>query len=253
MRIPQQTRTLVYNSNRLSVPECRRRVAICTSELPTCLVKQVTKLGDRAFCAVEEPHHLRCAKNQLGHPCKIEFTISYIQVDIIYHGRATEIGEQWPRWWSEFCAGDLVRGRFVTGICHQQVNTDELGLGASSSAQIFQYFEAIFVGPVVEHFAQKEGRDVLLLRGLRVKEVLTFRIRRQSGPRRVEDDIHQPWNFTRPDSIAPGRLFFQNCGQYVFRHKQYSDRSANSMHIRQHLPVQQIQGLGRRSEVAGDA
>jgi len=44
---------------------------MCTSELPTCLVKQVTKLGDRAFCAVEETHHLRCAKNQLGHPCRL--------------------------------------------------------------------------------------------------------------------------------------------------------------------------------------
>lgn len=104
----------------------------------------------------------------------MEFTISYQQVDIIYRVRATEIGEQWLRGWSEFCAGDLVRGRFVTGICQQQVDTDELGLGASSRAHIFQYFEAIFVGPVVEHPAQKEDRDFLLLRRLRVEEILTF-------------------------------------------------------------------------------
>jgi len=62
--IPQQARTLVYNSNRLSEPDRRRRrVIICTSELPTCLVEQVTKLGDRAFCAIEVTHHLRCEKN----------------------------------------------------------------------------------------------------------------------------------------------------------------------------------------------
>lgn len=99
---------------------------------------------------------------------------------MVYRGRATEIGEQRLRGWNEFCAGDLARGRLVAGICHQQVNADELGIGASTSAHILQYFEAIFVGPVVENSAQKEDRDVLL--GLWVEEVLAFGIRRQSGP-----------------------------------------------------------------------
>jgi len=123
-----------------------------------------------------------------------------------------------------------MRGRFVTGICHQQVNTDELGLGASSSAHIFQYFEAILVGPVVEYSAQKEDSDVLLLRRLRVEEVLAFGVRRQSGPRRVEEeDIYEPWSFTRPDSIAPGRLFFQNCGRCSFRTR--TDRQIQCTYI----------------------
>ena len=97
-----------------------------------------------------------------------------------YRGRATEIGEQRLRGWDELRAGDLARGGLVAGICHQQVNADELRVGAGTGAHILQYFQAIFVGPVVENSAQKEDRDVLL--GLWVEEAPAFGIRCQNGP-----------------------------------------------------------------------
>jgi len=147
--------TLDWNSNRLSVPDRRRRrVIMCIGELPPCLLEQVTKLGDRAFCAVEVSHHH--------------------QVEMVYRARATEIGEERLRGWNEFCAGDFVRGRLVSGIRHQQVNADQLGVGAGTGAHVLQYFEAVFVGPVVEDSAQKEDRDVLL--GLWVEEVLALEL-----------------------------------------------------------------------------
>lgn len=64
--------------------------------------------------------------------------------------------------------------RFITGICHQPSNDDKLGLRASGNAQMLQYCEAILVGPVVKHFAKEEDGDILLLCGLRVKEVVSF-------------------------------------------------------------------------------
>jgi hypothetical protein len=64
--------------------------------------------------------------------------------------------------------------RFVTSICHQPSNNDKLGLRASGSAQMFQYCEAILVGPVMKHSAQEENGDILLLRRLWVKEVVSF-------------------------------------------------------------------------------
>ena len=70
--------------------------------------------------------------------------------------------------------------RSITGVCHKPFDDDELCRRASSSAQMFQYSEAILVLPVVKYLAQKEDGDVLLLRRLWVKEVVAFRIRRQS-------------------------------------------------------------------------
>ena len=67
-----------------------------------------------------------------------------------------------------------MRSRFVAGICHQPSNNDKLGLRASGNAQMFQYCEAILVGPIVKHSAQEEDGDVLLLRRLRVKEVVSL-------------------------------------------------------------------------------
>jgi|SRR6267142_2671085 len=54
----RQIRTLIRNSNRLSEPDCSRQVIMYSRELPTCLVEQVTKMGYRAFLAVEIGHHL---------------------------------------------------------------------------------------------------------------------------------------------------------------------------------------------------
>lgn len=154
---------------------------------------------------------------------------------MVYRARATEIGQQRLRGWNEFCTGDLARGRLVAGIGHQQVNADQLGVGAGTGAHILQYFEAVFVGPVVENSAQKEDRDVLL--GLWVEEVLAFWDHQTSewplGEWR-RASVYEPWSFTRPDSIAPGMLFFQNCWQFRF-----SDACGNSgqiVHVHRHLP-----------------
>jgi hypothetical protein len=70
--------------------------------------------------------------------------------------------------------------RLITGTCYQLVNDNELGLRASSNAQMFQDGEAILVCPVVKHSGQEEDRDVLLLSRLWVKEAVTLQIRCQS-------------------------------------------------------------------------
>jgi hypothetical protein len=62
MRILRQMRTLVRNGNRLLEPDPRERVIMHSRELPTCLVKQVMKMGNSAFLAVEQSHHLRRVK-----------------------------------------------------------------------------------------------------------------------------------------------------------------------------------------------
>lgn len=50
--------TLVRNRNHLLEPHRRRSVTIYGSELPVRLFEQVTKIGDRAFFAIKEAHHL---------------------------------------------------------------------------------------------------------------------------------------------------------------------------------------------------
>ena len=47
---------------------------------------------------------------------------------------------------------------------------------------MFQYREAILVGPVVEYFAQEEDRDFLLLNRLWVKEAMGFGFRVRLQP-----------------------------------------------------------------------
>ena len=68
---------------------------------------------------------------------------------------------------------------FVTGTCHQLIDDDELGLGPSGFAQVFQHSEGILVCPVVEYSADEEDGDVPLLRWLRVKETVALEIKRQ--------------------------------------------------------------------------
>jgi hypothetical protein len=126
------------------------------SELPTCLVKQVTKVGYCTLTAVEESHHLR-RDGRSAKSIVVGVRSSYRDVKIVHHrGCATEIGEQRLRGYGELCTRNLACGGFVTGICHQLVHNDELGLGASGNSQMSQYGQAIFVGPVVKHPAQKE-------------------------------------------------------------------------------------------------
>ena len=51
------------------------------------------------------------------------------------------------------------------------LNNDELGLWLCGCAQIFQYFDAVLVSPVVDYSAEDEDGDVLPFR-LWLKEVL---------------------------------------------------------------------------------
>ena len=92
----------------------------------------------------------------------------------MYHGGATEVGKQRLGGHGKLRAGNLMCSRFVTGMCHQPFDKDELCLGASSDAQMFQYSETILVRPVVKYSAQEEDGNILLLRRLRVKEVVTL-------------------------------------------------------------------------------
>ena len=57
---------------------------------------------------------------------------------------------------------------------HQPIDNDELCLRASGNAQVFQYSETILVRPVVKYSAQEEDGNILLVRRLRVKEVVTL-------------------------------------------------------------------------------
>ena len=73
--------------------------------------------------------------------------------------------------------------RFITGMWCQLLDNDELCLRASGIAQMFQYSETILVLPVVQYSAQKEDGNIVLLRGLRVEEVMALGTRRQLSTR----------------------------------------------------------------------
>jgi len=73
-------------------------------------------------------------------------------------------------------------GGFITGTYYQLINHNQLSLRTSCNAQMFQYREAILIGPVVEYFAQEEDGDLLLLNGLWVKEVMGFGFRVRLQP-----------------------------------------------------------------------
>ena len=73
-------------------------------------------------------------------------------------------------------------GGFITGTYYQLINHNQLSLGISSNAQMFQYREAILIGPVMEYFAQEEDGDILLLNRLWVKEAMGFGLRVRLQP-----------------------------------------------------------------------
>jgi hypothetical protein len=53
-----------------------------------------------------------------------------------------------------------VRYGLVTDVRHHLLDDDELGLWPCGSTQLFQYFDARLVGPVVEHSGEEEDGDV---------------------------------------------------------------------------------------------
>ena len=251
MRRQAGMKSLARNSDHLSEPNTRRRVMMYSGELPTCLVKQVTKMGYCALIAIEESHHLQREETS-AKSIVAGARSSYRHVEIVYHrGCATEIGEQRLRRYGELCTGDLVCGGFVTGICHQLVHNNKLGLRASGIAQTFQYGQAIFVCPVVKHPAQKEDRNVLLRR-LRVQEVLAFGIRRQKTPRAVKTDII---NLGSSRGRIQARLACSSSKTVVeILSSTYNtqERSVYLIHIPQLHHLRQTRGPVQRSEGADD-
>ena len=112
----------------------------------------------------------------------MRFAFAYQDISIVRHcGCDTQVREQRLGWHGNLRARDLVRRGFVTGTGYQLFDDDELGLGPGCGAQMFQYGEAIFVSPVVEYFADKEDGDILLLRWLWLKEVVTLVIQTSVG------------------------------------------------------------------------
>ena len=109
------------NSDYLSVGPHLHLVTMYTSELPARLVEQVTKMGDRAFLAIKETHHLLTGgarKKKSGQPyhyCSIRSNLSsYHDVSSVpSRGCSTHVTEQRLGGNGTLRAWDLVSGRFV--------------------------------------------------------------------------------------------------------------------------------------------
>jgi hypothetical protein len=67
---------------------------------------------------------------------------------------------------------DLLCNGFVADVRYHLLDDDELGLWPGCCTQIFQYFDAVLVGPVVDYGAEDEDGDVSLPIRLWLKEVL---------------------------------------------------------------------------------
>jgi hypothetical protein len=79
---------------------------------------------------------------------------------------------------------------------------------------MFQYGEAIVVGPVMQYFGNEEDGDVLLPCRLWCEEVVALGTQASVCRHRmvtVEVEINKPWSVTRPDSTASGIFTFQYC------------------------------------------
>jgi hypothetical protein len=57
---------------------------------------------------------------------------------------------------------DLLCNGFVADVRYYLLNDDELGLWPGGCAQIFHYFDAVLVSPVVDYCAEDEDGDVPL-------------------------------------------------------------------------------------------
>lgn len=80
--------------------------------------------------------------------------------------------EQWLGGSGYLRSWDLVCDRFVTDVRYRLLNNDELGLWPGGCAQMFQYFDAVLVSPVVEHSDEEEDGNVILLLGLWFEKVV---------------------------------------------------------------------------------
>jgi hypothetical protein len=174
------------------------------------IVRSWPLLNSIIFCGVQRQ---RRQLSPFVADLRFAFDSAYQDIGIVRHcGRDTQVWEQRLGWHGNLRARDLVRRGFVTGTGYKLFDDDELGLGPGGGTQMFQYGEAIFVSPVVEYFADKEDGDVLLLRWLWFKEVVTLVDQTSvGGSGAVQVQVDEPWSFTRPDSCASGMFFFQNC------------------------------------------
>jgi hypothetical protein len=73
------------------------------------------------------------------------------------------------------CAGDIMRRWFVTGVRDRLVDNNDVCLGSSGRAQMFQYRKTIFISPVVQYHPHEVHRNFLLLGSLRFKEILDLK------------------------------------------------------------------------------
>ena len=77
----QVTKTLIGNSDRLSEHARRlgERITVNSGELPTCLIKQVTKIRDGTFSAVGERQHLWGVTIMSARSSRFEFALLTIR------------------------------------------------------------------------------------------------------------------------------------------------------------------------------
>ena len=144
------------------------------------------------------------------------YCVSHQEIHVVYHRfRATQVAEQRLGRYGNFRSRDFVRNRFITDTCDQLLKDDQLGLGTSGRAQVFQNSDAILIGPIVEHVTEEEYGSILLGMLLFFEEVLRLVIECQRSTTGAELNIDKPWSFTRPASSAPGRFFFQYCNSML--------------------------------------
>ncbi len=77
---------------------------------------------------------------------------------------------------------DLACSRFVADSGKNLLNHDKLSLWSSGSAQMFQYGEAVLVGPVMNYSRDEEGGDILLQCRLGREEVLALATQMSAVP-----------------------------------------------------------------------
>ena len=75
-----------------------------------------------------------------------------------------------------------LRARHRRATSSARRRRDELGLWPGGSTQLFQYFNAKLVGPVVEHSGEEKDGDVRLLCGLWLEEVVALGRGKGGGP-----------------------------------------------------------------------
>ncbi len=102
------------------------------SEFPACSIEQVTEMGDCAFLAIDETHHLLwvCVGVKQCHviiTVCVPFLFTYQNV-IKIHLRARMTTEQWLRGGGKLRARDLACCRFVADERHRQFDDDQLCL-----------------------------------------------------------------------------------------------------------------------------